>query len=230
MAVGFLQIGDGAAEYRRFQSALPCRAEPAERGDASYCHEFRAMVTEKISPHNFRGPQPNPRLGVEALDRDRPYLHRDRPYKVTFPVERGSPAVVVGDEILAREWEDKVVQIMVAGRWWDTPRIPVDDPTKEVRTAGLFGAVMLFTIVFGVLPRLAVRTSAGERRRKTFIAVILPIAVTGLAGIFLGSAGWTRYILVSGGILIVAAAVSVGTVFLGARFPESFTKIVGRIR
>ncbi|WP_066941065.1 hypothetical protein [Microtetraspora fusca] len=223
MAAGILQIGDGAAEYRRFQSALPCRSEPAEWDDSSYCHEFRARVTEKVHPHNARGPQPNPRLEVEALD-------RDRPHKVTFQLERGSSAVAVGDEILVREWEEKVVQIMAAGRWWDTPGIPVDDPTKEVRIAGMFGAVMLLTIAFGVLPRIAVRTSAGERRRKTFITVMIPLAVTGLAGIFLGSAGWTRYILVSGGILIVTAAVSVGAVLLGTRFPQSFTKIAGRIR
>ncbi|WP_157530869.1 hypothetical protein [Microtetraspora niveoalba] len=221
MLAGALQIGDGAAEYRRFQSALPCRAEPAERGDVSYCHEFRARVTEKIHPNNFRGPQPNPRLEVEALD-------RDRPRTVTFPVGSSS-AVAVGDEILVREWEDKVVQIMVAGRWWDTPEIPVDDPTKEVRIAGLFGAVMLFTIAFGVLPRIPVRTPAGGRRRKTFIVVMIPVAVTGLAGIFLGSAGWTRYILVSGGILLVTAALSAGTVFLGTRFPKSSTTIPGRI-
>ncbi|MGI5491911.1 hypothetical protein [Microtetraspora malaysiensis] len=221
MVVGALQIGDGAAEYRRFQSALPCRAEPVAWDNSSYCHEFRARVTEKITPNNFRGPQPDPRLEVAALD-------LDRPYKVTFPVRKSS-VVAVGDEILVREWEDKVVQIMAAGRWWDTPKIPVDDPTKEVRIAGLFGAVMLFTIAFGVLPRLPVGTPTSERRRRTFIAVTIPCAVTGLAGILLGSAGWTRYLLVSGGILIVAAAVSAGIVFLGTRSPERLTKITGRI-
>ncbi len=222
MAVGLLQIGDGAAEYRRFQSALPCRAEPAEWDNASYCHELRARVTKKIHPPNIRGSQSNPRLEVEELD-------RDRPYKVIFPV-RTSSMVTVADEILVRKWEDKVVQIMAAGRWWDTPEIPVDDPTREMRIAGLSGAVLLFIIAFGVLPRLPARTPAGERRRKTFMMVMLPIAVTGLAGILLGSAGWTRYLLVSGGILILAAAVSAGIVFLGTRSPERLTKITGRIR
>src|SRR5690606_30981790 len=150
--IGIWQVGSSAAEYEQYQSARPCRTEPVEWGDASHCHEFRARVTEKIPARRNRGIRQNPRLEIEALD-------HDQPYKRSFPVTTVFRVVEVGDEMLVHGWNGKVVQTRVAEKWWDTPDTPVDDHTREMRAVGLFGAVALITVAFGVLPRLAVRTS-----------------------------------------------------------------------
>src|SRR5690606_7934395 len=194
--IGIWQIGGSAAEYEHYQNALPCRTEPVEWGDVSHCHEFRARVTEKIPARHNRGIRQNPRLEIEALD-------HDQPDKRSFPVTTVFRLVEVGDEILVHGWNAKVVQTRVAEKWWDTPDTPVDDPTREMRAVGLFGAVALITVAFGVLPRLAVRTSAGERMK----AGMIPFAITGLGGTLIGPGGWDQYLLICGGIFVVTSAV-----------------------